>query len=68
MAFDSSRLKAVSDFASLIVGPNLFQISELKFICDQWPHFLLGFSISILFFLLLKLDIFFAFHAAAQLA
>ena len=61
MAFDSSRLKAVSDFASLIVGSNLFQISELKSIDDQWPHFLLAFSISILFFLLLKQEIFLLF-------
>ena len=30
MAFDSPRLKAVSDSASLIAGSNLFQISELK--------------------------------------
>ena len=43
MAFDSSRLKAASDFASLIVGSNLFQISELKSVDDQWPRFLLTF-------------------------
>ena len=42
MAFDSPRLKAVSVSASLIVGSNLFQISELKLIEDQWPHFLLA--------------------------
>ena len=42
MAFDKPRLKAVSVSASLIAGSNLFQISELKLIDDQWPHFLLG--------------------------
>ena len=35
MAFDSPRLKAVGDSASLLAGSNLFQISELKLIDDQ---------------------------------
>ena len=30
MAFDSPRLKEVSDSASLIAGSNLFQITEQK--------------------------------------
>ena len=49
MAFDSPLLKAVSDSASLIAGSNLFQISELKLIDDQWPHFLLAVDLRILF-------------------
>ena len=48
MAFDSPRLKAVNDSASLIAGSNLFQISELKLIDDQWPHFLLAVDLRIL--------------------
>ena len=42
MAFDSPRLKAVSDSDSLIAGSNLFQISELKRSDDEWPHFQLA--------------------------
>ena len=49
MAFDSPRLKAVSDSPSLIAGSNLFQISELKFTDDQWHHFLLAVDLRILF-------------------
>ena len=49
MAFDSPRLKAVSDSASLIAGSNLFQISELNLIDDQWPHFLLAVDLQIFF-------------------
>ena len=49
MAFDSPRLKAVSDSASLIARSNLFQISKLKLIEDQWPHFLLAVDLQILF-------------------
>ena len=49
MAFDSPRLKAVSGSASLIAGSNLFQISELKLIDDQWSYFLLAVELQILF-------------------
>ena len=49
MVFDSPRLKAVNDPASLIAGSNLFQISELKLIDDLWPHFLLAVDLRILF-------------------
>ena len=49
MAFDSSRLKAVNDYASLFAGSNLFQIYELKLFHDQWPHFLLAVDLRILF-------------------
>ena len=49
MAFDNPRLKAVSDSASLITGSNLFQISELKLIDDQWSHYLLAVDLRILF-------------------
>ena len=49
MASDSPRLKAVSDSASLIAGANLFQISEIKLIDDQCPHFLLAVDLRILF-------------------
>ena len=48
MAFDS-RLKVVSDSASLIAGSILFQVSELKLIDDQWPHLLLAVDLRILF-------------------
>ena len=48
MAFDRPRLKAVSVSASLIAGSNLFQISELKLINNQWPHFLLAVDLRIL--------------------
>ena len=49
MAFDSSRLRAVSDSACLIAGSNLFQILEPKLIDEQWPHFLLAVDLLILF-------------------
>ena len=55
MAFDSPRL--VSDSTSLIAGSNLFQISELKLIDDQWPHFLLVVDLRIILFLDLVLII-----------
>ena len=49
MAIGSPRLKAVSDSASLIAGSNLFQISALKLIEDQWTHFFLAVDLRILF-------------------
>ena len=48
MAFDSPRLKAVSDSAFLIAGANLFQICVQKLIDDQCPHFLLAMDLRIL--------------------
>ena len=41
-------LLTVHHSASLIVGSNLFQISELKLI-DEWPHFPLAVDLWILF-------------------